>query len=89
LSGITVLLGILVLFLLPDTILSAKKFSTEDKAVLVAQGKQNRTGILNRHVKWYQIREALLDPKEPDMIVDERSNPLILQFNHSRSSLVT
>jgi len=35
-----VLWGILVLFLLlPDTILSAKKFSIEGKAVLVAQGK--------------------------------------------------
>ncbi len=62
-GGITVLWGILVLFLLPDTILSAKKFSIQDKAVLVARGKQSRTGILNRHVKWYQIREALLDPQ--------------------------
>lgn len=62
-GGVTVLFGIVVLLLLPDTILSAKRFSVEDKAVLVARGKLSRTGILNRHVKWYQIREALLDPQ--------------------------
>ncbi|KIV84198.1 hypothetical protein PV11_06166 [Exophiala sideris] len=62
-GGMTVLFGVLVLFLLPDTILSAKRFTIEDKAVLVARGKLSRTGILNKHVKWYQIREALLDPQ--------------------------
>lgn len=62
-GGITVLWGILVLIFLPDTILSAKRFSLEDKAMLVARGKLGRTGILNKHVKWYQIKEALVDPQ--------------------------
>ncbi|KAG9773401.1 MFS general substrate transporter, partial [Aureobasidium melanogenum] len=62
-GGITVICGFLVLWLLPDTILTAKRFSLEDKAMLVARGKLGRTGIINHHVKWYQIKEALLDPQ--------------------------
>ncbi|EXJ82599.1 hypothetical protein A1O3_06412 [Capronia epimyces CBS 606.96] len=62
-GGLTVIWGFLILVFLPDTILSAKRFSLEEKAMLVARGKLGRTGILNKTVKWYQIKEALVDPQ--------------------------
>jgi len=62
-GGVTVAWGFLMLYILPDDILSAKRFSLQDKAVLVGRGKLGRTGILNRKIKWYQIKEALLDPQ--------------------------
>ena len=50
-------------FFLPDNIITAKQFSLQDRATSIARGKIGRTGILNRQIKWYQIREALLDPQ--------------------------
>ncbi|KAL6234326.1 hypothetical protein BDW75DRAFT_241227 [Aspergillus navahoensis] len=63
LGGITVAWGISLLFFLPDDILSAKRFTIEEKALLVARGRLARTGILSHQIKWSQIREALLDPQ--------------------------
>ncbi|KAL4790326.1 major facilitator superfamily domain-containing protein [Aspergillus venezuelensis] len=63
LGGITVAWGIIMLLLLPDDIISAKRFTIEDKALLVGRGRLARTGIINHHIKWYQIREAFLDPQ--------------------------
>jgi hypothetical protein len=62
-GSVTVLWGCLILWLLPDNIISAKRFSLEDKAVLIGRAKLGRTGVLNRTIKWYQIKEALLDPQ--------------------------
>ncbi|EAW11001.1 putative MFS transporter [Aspergillus clavatus NRRL 1] len=62
-GGVTVLWGVVLLFFLPNSILSAKRFTVEEKILLVGRGKQNHTGILNRSIKWYQIREALVDPQ--------------------------
>jgi MFS family permease len=50
-GGVTILWGIGILIFLPDNILSAKRFSNEDKALLIGRGKIARTGILNRSVK--------------------------------------
>ncbi|RAH70188.1 putative MFS transporter [Aspergillus aculeatinus CBS 121060] len=62
-GGATILWGILMLLFLPNSILSSKRFSVEEKIMLIGRGKQNQTGILNRSIKWYQIREALIDPQ--------------------------
>ena len=63
LGGITVFWGIVMFVFLPDDIISAKRFTLEDKALLIGRGRLNRTGIINRKIKWYQIREALVDPQ--------------------------
>ncbi|ODM24391.1 hypothetical protein SI65_01981 [Aspergillus cristatus] len=39
------------------------RFTVEEKILLIGRGKQNQTGILNRSIKWYQIREAFVDPQ--------------------------
>jgi MFS family permease len=63
LGGITVLWGLVMFLYLPDDINSAKRFTLEDKALLIGRSRLNRTGIMNRKIKWYQIREALTDPQ--------------------------
>ncbi|PSN69829.1 major facilitator superfamily transporter [Corynespora cassiicola Philippines] len=62
-GGITVLWGILLLFTLPDSILTAKWFSLEERALLVGRARLARTGVLNKKIKWYQVREAAMDPQ--------------------------
>ncbi|KAJ5743085.1 hypothetical protein N7533_010187 [Penicillium manginii] len=55
--------GVLMLFFLPDDIISAKRFKLDEKALLIARSRLGRTGVINHHIKWYQIREALVDPQ--------------------------
>lgn len=62
-GGITVAWGLVLVFLLPDDVITAKRFSIEEKALLIARARQNRTGVLNRSIKWYQIKEAFMDPQ--------------------------
>ncbi|EFX00679.1 major facilitator superfamily transporter [Grosmannia clavigera kw1407] len=62
-GGLTVIWGVVMYFFLPDDIMSARQFSVEDKATLIARGKVGRTGILSRKIKWSQMREAFLDPQ--------------------------
>ncbi|KAF3391133.1 hypothetical protein DPV78_011220 [Talaromyces pinophilus] len=63
LGGVTLLWGLLMFVWLPDDIMSAKRFTLEEKALLIGRGRLARTGIINRRIKWYQIREALIDPQ--------------------------
>lgn len=62
-GGLTVAWGGLLLLLLPDSILSARRFTLEEKALLIARGRLGRTGILNKTIKWAQVREAFTDPQ--------------------------
>ncbi|KAL4915460.1 major facilitator superfamily domain-containing protein [Aspergillus aurantiobrunneus] len=63
LGGITVFWGFIMLIFFPDDVLSAKRFTLEEKALLVGRGRLARTGILSHQIKWHQIREALVDPQ--------------------------
>ncbi|USP79999.1 uncharacterized protein yc1106_07273 [Curvularia clavata] len=60
-GGMTVLWSILLFFRLPDNIMSAKSFSTQEKVLLIARAATNHTGIYNRTIKPRQIWEALTD----------------------------
>lgn len=62
-GGITVVWGVVMMIFLPDDIISARRFSSDEKALLIARENVAHTGILNREIKWYQIREALLNPQ--------------------------
>lgn len=61
-GGLTVLWSIVNFWLLPDSVMSAKRFTLEQKALLVGRGRLGRTGVLNRKIEFYQIKEALVDP---------------------------
>lgn len=63
LGGITVLWGIVMFLFLPNDIISAKRFSVEEKSLLIGRSRLGRTGVINHQIKWYQIREALTDPQ--------------------------
>ncbi|KAK4552379.1 hypothetical protein LTR86_010393 [Recurvomyces mirabilis] len=59
---VTVVTGILVLFLLPDNPM-ASRFSPEEKIAAVERLRENQTGVENKHFKWAQLRETLADPR--------------------------
>ncbi|KAL2420042.1 putative transporter [Exophiala dermatitidis] len=62
-GGLTFLWGFVVLRFLPDSIFTAKGFTLEHKAMLIGRAKVGRTGVFNRKIKWYQVKEALTDPQ--------------------------
>lgn len=60
-GGMTVVWGVVLLLLLPDDILSAKFFSLEEKALLIARARLAKTGVLNKNIKWNQVKECFRD----------------------------
>lgn len=62
LGGLTVVLGLAVLIFLPDSVRSARFLSPEDRLVAARRIKSNQTGVGSKAHKWYQVKEALVDP---------------------------
>ena len=62
LGGLTVVLGLAVLFFLPDSVRSARFLSDDDRLLAVRRVKSNQTGVGSKKHQWYQVKEALLDP---------------------------
>ncbi|KAF5019456.1 hypothetical protein F66182_8538 [Fusarium sp. NRRL 66182] len=60
-GGLTICWGVLLFFFLPNNILTASRYTVEERAMLIAQSARNRTGVFNRTIKWYQIREVFRD----------------------------
>lgn len=58
----TIVLGILFFWFIPDNQLNAWWLTKEDRILAVARVRVNQQGIGNRHFKWYQAKEAFLDP---------------------------
>ena len=54
--------GVLFVFL-PDSPTQCWYFSDREKFVCLERVKDNNTGMEDKTVKWYQVRECLLDPK--------------------------
>ncbi|KAG0653025.1 putative transporter [Hyphodiscus hymeniophilus] len=62
-GGITVLWGLLTFWLLPANPATWRILSEKEKYVAIHRVQNNKTGIENKQIKWYQVREALMDPK--------------------------
>lgn len=60
-GGMTVIWGVVLLCFLPDDILSARFFSLEEKALLIARARLAKTGVLNKKIKWNQVKECFYD----------------------------
>jgi MFS transporter, ACS family, allantoate permease len=60
---VTVLFGISLWWLLPDSPVTAPWLSPRERVIAVQRLKSNRTGVKNPHHKGPQIKEALSDPK--------------------------
>ena len=41
----------------------AKCWSEEDKKLMIERVRSNQTGLQNRKFRWYQMKEAFLDPQ--------------------------
>lgn len=76
-GGMTVIWGVVLLFLLPDSILSARFFDLEEKALLIARARLAKTGVLNKSIKWYQIREVFMDAQVWILIIFTLLNEVI------------
>lgn len=59
---LTVCVGIIFFFTVPDNQLNARWLSKEDRVLAVERVRVNQQGIGNKHFKTYQLKEALLDP---------------------------
>ncbi|KAJ4248711.1 hypothetical protein NW762_012549 [Fusarium torreyae] len=60
-GGMTICWGVLLFFFLPNNILTAHRYTVEERAMLIAQSARNKTGVFNRTIKWNQIREVFCD----------------------------
>lgn len=62
-GGLTICWGVLMFCFLPNNIMTAHRYTIEERAMLIAQSAKNRTGVFNRKIKWNQIREVFVDPQ--------------------------
>ncbi|KAF8589716.1 MFS general substrate transporter [Ramaria rubella] len=63
LGAVTALFSVVVYFWLPDSPVLARFFSEQERIIAVKRVASNKTGIENKHFKWYQVKHALVDPK--------------------------
>lgn len=59
---LTIALGLIFLWIIPDNQLNARWLSKDDRTLAIARVRVNQQGIGNKHFKMYQVKEALLDP---------------------------
>ncbi|KAI5293377.1 hypothetical protein KEM52_005596 [Ascosphaera acerosa] len=59
---LTVVLGVAFWWVIPDSQLNARWLSERDRALAVERIRENQQGTGTREFKWYQVKEALLDP---------------------------
>ncbi|OAA59209.1 major facilitator superfamily transporter [Niveomyces insectorum RCEF 264] len=62
-GAITTAWGVVLLFVLPGSPLTTKLLTEHERALVVARIKGNGTGLEDKHFKWSQFREAMLDLK--------------------------
>lgn len=58
----TLSLGVIFLFVMPDNQMNARWLKKEDRILAIERVRCNQQGIGNKHFKWYQFREAITDP---------------------------
>lgn len=59
---LTLALGLIFLWVVPDSQLNARWLKKEDRVLAVARVRVNQQGIGNKNFKLYQVKEALMDP---------------------------
>jgi len=59
---LTFTVGVICWFLMPDSPLTAWFLTPRERAMAIQRIRGNNQGVGNRHFKWYQVKEALLDP---------------------------
>lgn len=59
---LTVVVGIVFLFVMPDNQLNCRWLTQEERLLALERIRVNQQGIGNKHWKLYQVKEALSDP---------------------------
>jgi MFS transporter, ACS family, allantoate permease len=59
---LTAALGVVFLFVMPDNQLNARWLKPRDRVLAIERVRVNQQGIGNKHFKFYQLKEAMLDP---------------------------
>ena len=59
---LTAAIGCIFLFFMPDNQLNARFLTPEERIMAIERIRRNQQGVGNKHFKWYQFKEALLDP---------------------------
>lgn len=62
-GGFTILWGAILILWLPDSPLKENFLKGKDKYIALDRVRENMTGIENKELKWYQVREAFTDYK--------------------------
>jgi len=60
---LTIAFGFVLLVFMPDSPLNARFLSPAEKAMAIERIRGNNQGVGNKHFKWYQVKEALTDPR--------------------------
>ncbi|KAF2087945.1 putative allantoate permease [Saccharata proteae CBS 121410] len=63
LGGFSVLWSIVLYLWLPDSPTTCRWLDDRQKLICLQRVKDNNTGIEDKEIKWYQIRECVVDPK--------------------------
>lgn len=63
LGGFSVLWSIVIFFFLPNSPVECWYLSDREKFVAIYRVRNNDTGVEDKKIKWYQIRDCLVDPK--------------------------
>ena len=66
---VTVTVGLLFWFLMPDSPLSAWFLSKDERRLAVERLRGNQQGIGNKRFKWYQFKEAFTDPQTWALVI--------------------
>ena len=53
--------GVVMMIFLPDSPVTAKGLNEREKRIAVERLRDNQTGKENKHLKWYQVREAFTE----------------------------
>jgi ACS family allantoate permease-like MFS transporter len=62
-GSVTFAWSLFVLWFMPATPMDAMFLSREEKYHMIRRVAGNHTGVANKEWKWYQVREAFIDPK--------------------------
>ncbi|KAJ5281315.1 Major facilitator superfamily domain general substrate transporter [Penicillium angulare] len=63
LGGFSIIWAVVLYIFLPDSPVQCWYFSDREKFVCLERVKDNNTGMEDKTIKWYQVRECLMDPK--------------------------
>lgn len=55
--------GMVMFIMLPDSPVTAKLLTPKQRRMAIERLRENQTGVENKHLKWYQVREAFADYK--------------------------